>query len=128
MRQCPPEDKTLMAQAINIIIDYFLVIIRKSSEPFRFLLYLQPLANYWRKPISTLIDCDIPLNKYPMRSGRRSKQSKVICPGSQHVGSSGARTHNLPFMSCAVPPDHTCPHKKGQNLNWKLPSQFELEK
>ena len=33
---------------------YYLVIIRKSSELFHLLLgYLQPIANYWRKPIST---------------------------------------------------------------------------
>ena len=43
-----------------------------------------------------------------MRSGRRSKQGKVICQGSQHVGRSEAPTHNLPFMSSALPPDHTC--------------------
>ena len=47
-------------------------------------------------------DCDIPLNKYPIRLGRRSKRGKVICPGSQHVGRNGARTHNLPFMSPAL--------------------------
>ena len=76
---------------------YHFVIIRKSSEPFRLLLgYLQPMANYWRKTYQHL-DYDIPLNKYPMRSSRRSKQGKVICPGSQHVGRSGAQTHNLPF-------------------------------
>ena len=34
-----------------------------------------------------------------MRFGRRSKRGKVICQGSQHVGRSGAGTHNLPFMS-----------------------------
>ena len=49
------------------------------------------------------LDCDISLNKYPMRSGRRSKQGKVICPGSQHVGRSGAQTHNLPFIRPHVP-------------------------
>ena len=33
---------------------YYLVMIRKSSEPFCLLLgYLQPMANYWRKPINT---------------------------------------------------------------------------
>ena len=44
------------------------------------------------------LDCDIPL----MRLGRRSKRGKVICQGSQHVGRSGARTHNLTFMSPAL--------------------------
>ena len=48
------------------------------------------------------LDYDIPLNKYPTRLGRRSKRGKVICPGSQHVGRSGARTHNLTFMSPAL--------------------------
>ena len=48
------------------------------------------------------LDCDISLNKYPMRSGRWSKQGKVICSGSQHVGRSGARTRNLLFMSPAL--------------------------
>ena len=46
--------------------------------------------------------CDISLNKYRIRSGRQCKQGKVICPGSQHVGRSGARTNNLPFMSPAL--------------------------
>ena len=54
------------------------------------------------------LDCDIPLNKYLMRVGQRSKRGKVICPGSQHVGRSGAWTHSL-RESCAVPLDHTCP-------------------
>ena len=44
-----------------------------------------------------------------MRSGRRTKQGKVICPGSQYVGRSGAQTHNLAFYeSCTVPLDHMC--------------------
>ena len=46
--------------------------------------------------------CDISLNKYPIRSGRRSKQGKVIYSGSQHIVCSGAQTHNLPFMSPAL--------------------------
>ena len=41
------------------------------------------------------LDCDISLNKYPMCSGRQSKQGKVICPGSQHIGGSRARTYNF---------------------------------
>ena len=48
------------------------------------------------------LDCDIPLNKYPMHLGWQSKRDKVICPGSQHIGRSRARTHNLPFMSPAM--------------------------
>ena len=48
------------------------------------------------------LDCDIPLNKYSMHLGWWSKWGKVICPGSQHIGRSGAQTHNLLFMSHAL--------------------------
>ena len=63
---------------------------------------ISPLTRLLQLPIVLAqtyqhLDCDISLNTYPMRSGRRSKQGKVICSGSQHVGRSGARTHILQF-------------------------------
>ena len=68
MRRYPPED------AHGAGHYYCLIIIRKSSEPFRSLLgYLQPMANYWLAQTYQHVDCDIPLNKYPVRSGRSSK-------------------------------------------------------
>ena len=78
---------------------HYLVIIRKSSEPFRLLIRLFAANGQLLAQTYEHLDCDIPLNKYPMHLGRRSKRGKVICPGSQHAGRSGARTHNLPFMS-----------------------------
>ena len=49
---------------------YYLVIIRKPSEPFRLLLgYLQPIGQLLPQTYQHL-DFDIPLNKYPMRLGR----------------------------------------------------------
>ena len=70
------------------------------------------------------LDCDIPLNKYPMRLGRRSKQGKVICPGSQHFGQMNGElpTHNhithSPYTIPSKPlhpsplPQHTSIHLK----------------
>ena len=93
--------KTLMVQSIIIILSWS----RNHQNHFAFWLgYLQPMANYWCKPISTYI----PLDKSPICLGRRSKQGKVICPGSQHFSRSGGRTRNLPFMG-PVPLDHMCP-------------------
>ena len=93
MRQYPPED------AHGVGHYYYLVIIRKSSEPFRFLIRLFAANGQLLAQTYEHLDCDIPLNKYPMHLGRWSKRGKVICPGSQHVGRSRAWTHNLPFMS-----------------------------
>ena len=50
MRRYPPKD------AHGAGLYYYLVIIRKSSEPFCFQLgYLQLMANHWRKPIISTI-------------------------------------------------------------------------
>ena len=81
---------------------HYLVIIRKSSEPFRLLIRLFAANGQLLAQTYEHLDCDIPLNKYPMRLGWRSKRGKVICPGSQHVGRSGVQTHNLLFMSPAL--------------------------
>ena len=67
---------------------YYLVIIRNSSEQFRFQLGFaangQLLAQTYRH-----LDCDTLLDKYPIHLGRWSKQVKVICQSSQHVGLAG---------------------------------------
>ena len=48
MRRYQPED------AHGAGYYYYLVITRKLSKPFRLQVgYLQPMANYWPKPIST---------------------------------------------------------------------------
>ena len=51
------------------------------------------------------LDCDIPLNKYPMCLGQQTKQGKVICPGSQQIGSvAGLKltTSHLWVLRCSV--------------------------
>ena len=65
------------------------------------------------------LDCDIPLNKYPIRLGRRSKRGKVICPGSQHVDLTGLEltTFRLWVLRCSarphVPSRTSCGRFKG---------------
>ena len=83
-----------MAQAIIITLSYQEIIRTISLLISLFAANGQLLAQTYEH-----LDCGIPPNKYPMRLGRRSKRGKVICLGSQHVDRSGARTHNLSFMS-----------------------------
>ena len=69
MRRYPPEDAHGAGHYY-----YFVIHIRKSSEPFCLLLgYLQQMAKYWRKP-NQLLRLRYSPNKYPMRLGQRSKQ------------------------------------------------------
>ena len=66
MRRYPPEDAHGTGHFHNPVI------IRKSSEPFRLLLgYLQPMELNGQLLAQTYqhLDCDIPLNKYPIHSG-----------------------------------------------------------
>ena len=90
--------KTLMAQAIIITLS----LSGNHQNHFAFLIRLFAANGQLLAQTYGHLDCDIPLNKYPIRLGRRSKRGKVICPGSQHVGRNGARTHNLPFMSIYI--------------------------
>ena len=69
------------------------------------------------------LDCSIHLNKYPMRSGRLSKEGKVICPGSQHIGSNSQPSV---YESCAVPLDHACPIATIYKFTLKTSQQHQL--
>ena len=97
--------KTLIAQAIIIIT----LSLSEKHQNYFTLGYLQPMANYWHKPISTYINYNI-ANKHPMQTGRWSKQGKVLCPGSNTLAIAGLELTTSVYESCAVLLDHTCPY------------------
>ena len=55
------------------------------------------------------LDCDIPLNKYPMRLGRRSGV-KWFAQVHNTLAVAGLDSQPSVYESCAVLPDRTCPH------------------
>ena len=96
MRRYPPEN------AHGTGHYYYLVIIQEIIRTISPLIRLFAANGQLLAQTHQHLDCDIPLNKYPMRLGRRSKRGKVVCPGSQHVGRSEARTHNFLLMNPAL--------------------------
>ena len=49
------------------------------------------------------LNCDIPHNSYPYIAWvNEASEIKYLAKGHKHVGTYGARTHNLPFMSPAL--------------------------
>ena len=92
------QEQAIMEQAIIITLS----LSASHQSHFAFVIRLFAANGQLLAQTYEHLDCDIPLNKYPMRLGRRSKRGKVICPGSQHIGRSGTRTHNLPFRSPAM--------------------------